>query len=49
MAQRTYEALRRPHSDRCTVELDPERYGPCMYGASAHNVHVDVVLEELAL
>jgi len=43
------EQMKRPHSERCIVELDPDSTAPCDCGASQHNASVTAALKELSL
>lgn len=43
------EHLRRRHSDRCRVELDPEGFAPCDCGADGVNATVNMAIKLLEL
>jgi hypothetical protein len=43
------ESMKKDHSNRCIVELDPEGYAPCSCGATSSNSNISSILDELKL
>lgn len=48
-AQIRLEDAKRPHSEKCIINLDPESHSPCNCGASEVNTGIDKALSELRI